>query len=139
MSGAMPSHQCAGIASRLSNSVRKLWAKHVEQPFLSANAASLVGVRVADHRLPTQARHIASIALRLMIGCMSSVATALDDATLARLRSIVDQQGLLGAARTVGVDRTVIARALAGLGLRRGSALLLRLNLEAAQAREVTP
>lgn len=67
---------------------------------------------------------------------MSPVANVLDQETIDRLRAIVASHGVLHAARVAGVDRTVIARALAGLGLRRGTVLLLKTNLAAlAQSR----
>lgn len=63
-------------------------------------------------------------------------APALDQETLDRLRAFVGRHGLSGASRLLGVDRGGIARALGHLGIRRGTATLIRLGLD-ADAQEI--
>lgn len=52
----------------------------------------------------------------------------LDADLAAQIRSLVARVGERRAVQTLGVSRECLARALAGLGLRRGTALLIRVN-----------
>lgn len=49
------------------------------------------------------------------------------------LRAMFDAEGEIGVAQRLGCDRHTLVRALAGLRLRRGSALLVRLALRAGE------
>jgi DNA invertase Pin-like site-specific DNA recombinase len=52
----------------------------------------------------------------------------------ARIKRLVDRVGETEAARRLGLPRQTLARALAGLGLRRGTAVLFIQQLDALDA-----
>jgi hypothetical protein len=52
-----------------------------------------------------------------------------DAEVLARLRAMVEQHGVSGAAKRLGVGREAVARVLAGVEVRAGSMALLRERL----------
>ena len=47
-----------------------------------------------------------------------------------RLRALVQARGTDGAARVIGAAESSIARAALGLGVRRGTAMLIRIGLK---------
>jgi len=70
----------------------------------------------------------------------SDETSTLGAAEIAALRTIISRQSVVGTARAMRVSRHTLERGLAGLGIRHGSAAMIRLALLAAgHATEARP
>jgi hypothetical protein len=71
-----------------------------------------------------------------MAACSTSSNLSLTGIEREQIRALVVATGDVGSARSLGVSRQTLARAIAGLGLRRGTVALLRVQLAGGILRE---